>query len=116
MQPLCPLCLCGNYFEAATTEAQRTQRLHRDESNSENWLTRKEALGRAKLLDDELADIHSRGDTGWFETTAIDQLASTAEGARWLKSHARKESLKELNDGAYKIRFIQVLAKPKMLD
>jgi hypothetical protein len=43
----------------------------------------------------------------WLETTAIDQISSTAAGAVWLRTHTR--SLKELNDGAYKIRFIQVL-------
>jgi hypothetical protein len=43
----------------------------------------------------------------WLETTAIDQISSTAAGADWLRTHTR--SLKELNDGAYKIRFIQVL-------
>jgi hypothetical protein len=31
VQPLCSLCLCGYYFAAKlTTEAQRTQRLHRE--------------------------------------------------------------------------------------
>ena len=44
----------------------------------------------------------------WLETTAIDQLRSTPEGARWLETHARKESWRELNDSAYKIRFVQV--------
>jgi hypothetical protein len=32
VQPLCSLCLCGCFFEQfLTTEAQRTQRLHREE-------------------------------------------------------------------------------------
>ena len=44
----------------------------------------------------------------WLETTAIDRLASTPEGARWLETHAQKETLKELSDSAYKIRFVQV--------
>jgi hypothetical protein len=44
----------------------------------------------------------------WLETTAIDQISSTPAGAQWLNSHARNDSLKELNDGAYRIRFIQV--------
>jgi hypothetical protein len=43
---------------------------------------------------------------GWLETTAIDQLRSTPEGARWLDTHTRTE--RELTDSAYKIRFIQV--------
>jgi len=44
----------------------------------------------------------------WLETTAIDQISSTPAGAEWLNSHARKDSSKELNDSAYRIRFIQV--------
>ena len=42
----------------------------------------------------------------WLETTAIDQISSTPDGAEWLNAHTR--SVKELDDGAYKIRFIQV--------
>ena len=44
----------------------------------------------------------------WLETTAIDQISSTPAGAEWLNTHAQKDSLKELNDGAFRIRFIQV--------
>ena len=43
----------------------------------------------------------------WLETTAIDQLRSTPEGARWLETHTRNE--RELTDSAYRIRFVQVL-------
>ncbi|HKG47518.1 MAG TPA: hypothetical protein VKB02_12365 [Pyrinomonadaceae bacterium] len=52
--------------------------------------------------------ITAPGDSAWLETTAIDQISSTAAGAQWLNTRARKDSLKELNDGAYRIRFIQV--------
>jgi hypothetical protein len=58
---------------------------------------------RWKLLDPKSLELPA-----WLETTAIDQLASTPEGTRWLETHAQKESLKELNDGAYEIRFVQV--------
>jgi hypothetical protein len=44
----------------------------------------------------------------WLETTAIDRLSSTPEGARWLQTHTRPESLHELNNGAYRIRFVQI--------
>jgi len=44
----------------------------------------------------------------WLETTAIDQISSTTAGAEWLNQHTRKESMRELNDRAYKIRFIQI--------
>ena len=42
----------------------------------------------------------------WLETTAIDQLRSTPEGARWLDTHTHKE--RELSHSAYRIRFVQV--------
>lgn len=60
------------------------------------------------LLDIELADIYSKGGSAWLETTAIRQLTSTVEGARWLEAHARRETSKELVDGAHEIRFIRV--------
>jgi hypothetical protein len=44
----------------------------------------------------------------WLETSAIDQLAASPQGARWLERHARQESLKELSDSAYRIRFIRI--------
>lgn len=60
-------------------------------------------------LDRELVNINNSGGSAWFETTAIDQFASTPEGARWLETHARKDSWREVNDKAYKIRFVQVI-------
>ena len=57
-----------------------------------------------KLLPDELPE----GESGWLETTAIDQISATEDGAEWLKTHTRPESLRELNDGAHRIRFIRV--------
>ena len=61
---------------------------------------------RWKLLNPKSLEL--KNGTAWLETTAISQLTSTAEGTRWLETHARKETLKELRDGAFEIRFIQV--------
>lgn len=48
-------------------------------------------------------------DTGaWLETSAIDRLSATPEGTQWLQSHTRPGTLRELNNGAYRIRFVQV--------
>jgi len=44
----------------------------------------------------------------WIETTAIDQLSATPEGTRWLQAHTRPGSLRELNNGAYRIRFVAI--------
>ena len=61
---------------------------------------------RWKLLRPDSLDTLENA--AWLETTAIDQLTSTPDGARWLETHTRKGSLKELNDGAHKIRFVQL--------
>jgi hypothetical protein len=65
-----------------------------------------------KFMDDpkaELRKVYSEGGTVWFETSSIDALQMYPDGVRWLDTHARKETLKELNDGTYRIRFVQVV-------
>jgi hypothetical protein len=66
-----------------------------------------------ELLENELNDIYSKGTTAWFEFSAIDRFSATPEGAAWLTKHARTESLRELKDPAYKIRFIQIVPTRK---
>ena len=61
-----------------------------------------------EMLEEDLTETYRQNRTVWFETTAIEQFTSNDCGARWLETHARKDSLQELDDGAYKIRFIQV--------
>ncbi len=63
-----------------------------------------------RLLSADLpVDTGAWPETGaWLETSAIDRLSSTSEGARWLQSHTRPESSHELNNGAYRLRFIQL--------
>lgn len=60
-------------------------------------------------VETEIADVYRQGGTVWFETTAIARLTFTDDGTRWLETHTRKEAWRELNDGAYKIRFVQVM-------
>lgn len=48
-------------------------------------------------------------ETAWLETTAIDRVSSSAEGAQWLKVHGQPATLHELDNGAYRIRFIRVV-------
>lgn len=60
-------------------------------------------------LEAELSDVRNNGATAWLETTAIERLRSTPDGARWLDAHALKGSLKELDDGSCTIRFVQVV-------
>ena len=40
-----------------------------------------------EALENEITNIHNNGGTVWLETTAIDQLTSTFEGAEWLERH-----------------------------
>ena len=48
-------------------------------------------------------------ESAWLETTAIDRVSSNAEGAQWLKAHGQPATLHELDNGAYRIRFIRVV-------
>jgi len=60
-----------------------------------------------KFMDDpngEMRQVYDEGRTVWFETSAIDAFQMD----QWFEKHARKETLRELNDGAYRIRFIQI--------
>jgi hypothetical protein len=66
-----------------------------------------------EVLENELHDIYRKGTTAWFEVTAIDRFSATPEGAEWLTKHSRTESLRELKDPAYKIRFIQIVPAGK---
>jgi hypothetical protein len=72
---------------------------------STRWQPRPESLA---AVETEIGNIYRNGGAAWLETTAIDQLSSTAEGARWLETHARKESWRELRDKGHRIRFVQV--------
>jgi len=48
-------------------------------------------------------------ETAWLETTAIDHISATPQGTQWLQTHTRPDSLRELNNGAYRIRLIRVI-------
>jgi hypothetical protein len=64
-----------------------------------------------KFMDDpntEMSNAYKNGGTVWFETSAIEGHNSTPEGRRWLNTHMRKETWRELNDGAHLIQFVQV--------
>ena len=64
-----------------------------------------------KFMDDpkgEMRNVWAEGGTVWFETSAIDAHQLNPDVIQWFERHARKETLRELNDGAYRIRFVQV--------
>ena len=60
---------------------------------------------RWQLLHSVLPEA-GNGDAVWLETTAIDQL--TKKDPLWLERHMRKETMKEVSDSSYRIRFVQV--------
>lgn len=56
-----------------------------------------------------LVETYETGGTLWLDASAIDRAHSTPEGLAWLKAHARTETLRELNNKSYYIKFIQVV-------
>jgi hypothetical protein len=62
-----------------------------------------------EFLEKELIEVYDTGGTAWFDTTLIDRFDSTQEGLQWLQAHTRRESMRELNNGTYRIRFVQIL-------
>lgn len=63
---------------------------------------------RLDAIEDEVRQTHALGRTVWVETSAIDRLSATPEGAAWLESHAQKSSQRSLVTKAHNIRFIQL--------
>ncbi|HEV2836967.1 MAG TPA: hypothetical protein VGW58_16730, partial [Pyrinomonadaceae bacterium] len=66
---------------------------------------------RWEPLPDQIAEgisLPSDGTNTWLETTAIDRLSATPTGARWLAAHTRPETMREVNTGAYRLRFIAI--------
>jgi len=63
---------------------------------------------RSSSIDVIESEIARNGTPVWLETTAINQLRSTTEGARWLETHARKVIGEQLRDSAYRVEFIRV--------
>jgi hypothetical protein len=60
---------------------------------------------RWQLLQSSLPEV-GNGGAVWLETTAIDQLAKN--DPLWLERHMRKETMKEVSDSSYRIKFVQV--------
>lgn len=63
---------------------------------------------KVNALESDLQNIYSQSNTAWIEASAIDLFSSSREGEQWLSAHAVKGSLREINDPAFKIKFIQI--------
>ena len=63
-------------------------------------------------IENELQSAFNEGATVWLETTAIDRLSRTPEGAQWLALHAQEGARRELINKAYNVRFVQIVPRP----
>lgn len=66
---------------------------------------------KVEPVESELCGIYSKGAAAWLETSAIDQLLATPEGAQWLSSHAEEKTRRELISPIFRIRFVQVVPR-----
>jgi hypothetical protein len=57
----------------------------------------------------DVNSLYSDGWTVWLETTAIDRVNSTPEGAAWFKAHEKPNSQRTLEDKGFRIEFVQVV-------
>jgi hypothetical protein len=66
-------------------------------------------LADLSQLESDVMSSSTQGKTTWLETTAIDQILAQSNGANWLASHMKPDATRELVDGAYRMRFFQVI-------
>ena len=64
----------------------------------------------SESIENELQQTSANGRTAWLETSLIDQLELSPKGSLWLATHARLNCRKELNDGRYRLKFVQLEA------
>ena len=60
-------------------------------------------------LEGELQRTYAQGHTSWLEVTASERINSAPGGAAWLDAHTRGQPRYELQDPAFKIRYVQVV-------
>lgn len=70
----------------------------------------------AGSIEKELQSAFDEGASVWLETTAIDRLAKTPEGAEWLATHAQEGARRELVNAQYNIRFVQIVPRRDFVD
>src|SRR5215510_5069078 len=91
------------YFATSNADNQ----LVRYFSPSTTW--KKLAAGDEQSIENELQQSYQYGGTTWLETSAIDELEHSSAGTAWLSTHAaRVNCRKELIDGQYRLKFVQI--------
>lgn len=84
-------------------------------SNADNQLVRYfspattwRQINSEQSIETELEQTSANGRTVWLETSLLDQLELSPKGSLWLSTHARLNCRRELNDGRYRLKFVQV--------
>lgn len=62
----------------------------------------------AESIESELQQTSANSGTVWLETTLIDRLEMSPQASLWVSTHTRSNCRKELNDGRYRLKFVQV--------
>ncbi len=62
-----------------------------------------------------ISEIYDSGHTLWLDASAIDRIKATPQGAAWLAAHARTETLREINNKSYYIKFVQIVPSSHLL-
>ena len=91
------------YFATSNADNQ----LVRYFSPSTTW--KKLSADNEQSIESELQQILDSGGTAWLETSAIDKIELSQNGSLWLSTHARINCPKELNDGRYRLKFIEIV-------
>lgn len=89
------------YYANSTADSQLVQYFN----PSTEW--RSLGIDRERL-EDVLTDTYRNHKTAWFETSAIDQMKSNADGAAWLSGHTRSDCREALLNGKFRIEFVQI--------
>jgi hypothetical protein len=66
------------------------------------------------MFESELHTAYRNGATVWFETSAIDEINSTKEGAAWLAAHTTNGCSQKLANDSYRIEFVQIFPNSMM--
>lgn len=67
-----------------------------------------DAIDLEKIASETQEIYHSGGEV-WLETTALETIKRTPNGAEWLAKHVSPDLQFKLNDPAYNLRFVKIL-------
>ncbi len=65
-----------------------------------------------EALENELRNIYGQGGTVWIETTAMEKISATPQGAAWLSEQTQGQPTYELATPQYKLKFVRLAPRP----